>query len=41
MAESTIRIILSASELAGDGFLLLGCAAVAVLLLSYLWGSRK
>lgn len=41
MAESTISIILYGSELAGDVFLLLGCAAVVALLISEFWRERK
>jgi hypothetical protein len=41
MAESTIHIILSGSDLAGDVFLLLGCAAVAALLICEFWRARK
>ena len=41
MSEATINIILSGSELAGYVFLLLGCAAVAALLISEFWRKRK
>ena len=41
MSEATIRIVLDSSELAGDVFLLLGCAAVTLLLICEFWRARK
>jgi hypothetical protein len=41
MSDATIYTILAGSELAGDFFLLLGCSAVASLLISEFWRKRK
>ena len=41
MSETAIYTILAGSELAGDVFLLMGCAAVAALLISEFWRKRK
>jgi hypothetical protein len=41
MSESTIHIILAGSELAGDIFLLAGCAAVVALLIADILRARR
>ena len=41
MSEATIYTILAGSELAGDVFLLLGCAAVAAMLIGEFWRKLK
>ena len=41
MSEAAIYTIMAGSELAGDVFLLLGCAAVAALIIGEFWRKRK